>query len=150
MVSITGKITLPRNSTLLVFTDGAICTEMQLSGLAAIVKNEQGKLCFWISKCEGLMTCNEAEYAAVLMALEVLAKWKPRTIMIYTDSKIVADQVSGNARALSPALRFYCAQVRQLMLQYRKVEFIHIPREINILADALANEVLTNAKEKNG
>lgn len=125
-----------------VFTDGAIRPALGKSGLAAIVMDEQGRIHRWWSKCAGSMTCNEAEYAAVILALESLRRMRLVEVDIYCDSQVVVHQMNGLANAQAPALRQAQARLRGLVVQFSRVTFHHIPREQNRLADALANEAV--------
>lgn len=123
-----------------VFTDGAIRPELGISGLAAIVRDEKGQILTWFSTRAGAMTCNEAEYAAVQFALESVRALHPQEIHIFSDSLVVVHQMSGLATARAPALKQAQLRVRGLIAQFPQVQFHHIPREKNRLADALANE----------
>lgn len=125
-----------------VFTDGAIRLDLGLSGLAAIVRDEQGQILHWFSRRADAMTCNEAEYAAVQFALESIRALpgKPQEVHIFSDSLVVVQQMRGLATARAPALKQAQLRVRGLIAQFQLVQFHHIPREKNRLADALANE----------
>lgn len=125
-----------------VFTDGAIRPELGISGLAAIVRDEKWQIRHWFSQRVGAMTCNEAEYAAVQFALESIRalRSKPPEIHIFSDSLVVVQQMRGLAAARAPALKQAHLRVCGLVAQFQQVEFHHIPREKNRLADALANE----------
>lgn len=127
---------------LLVYTDGAIRPERGLSGLAAIVREEGGRILHWKCRRAGRMTCNEAEYAAAIMALEFMRSLRPQEIRLYSDSQVLVQQMSGLAAARAPALRQAQMRLRSLVLEFQKVSFHHIPRERNRLADALANEAV--------
>jgi len=133
-----------RSPRLNVFTDGAIRPGLGLSGLAAIARDEKGQILHWFSRRAGAMTCNEAEYAAVQMALESLRDLRsnPPEIHIYSDSQVMVQQMSGLAAARAPALKQAQLRVRGLLSQFQQVQFHHIPREKNRLADALANEAV--------
>lgn len=123
-----------------VFTDGAIRPGQNLSGLAAVVRDEHGQIQHWWSRRANGMSCNEAEYAAVVLALESLLPLKPSEVQIFSDSQVVVHQMSGIASARAPALRQAQMRVRMLVARFERVTFHHIPREQNRLADALANE----------
>jgi ribonuclease HI len=125
-----------------VYTDGAIRSKTGASGLAAIVRDERGQIQHWWSRRNGRMTCNEAEYAAVILALECLHSIRPKEIHIYSDSQVVVHQMQGIASAHAPALRRAQIRARELVAQYERVIFHHIPREHNRLADALANDAV--------
>jgi len=132
-------------------TDGAIWTENKpgqpgmgqaLTGLAAIARDADGRICHWWKRQAGPMTNNEAEYAAAILGLEELHTLGVREVEVYTDSQVMVDQMQGLARVNAPNLRMPHAQLRALVASFRRVKFYHIPREHNQLADALANEAL--------
>jgi len=144
------NLLFPRPRLLLVYTDGAIRSERGVSGLAAIVRDETGKVLYWWSRRDKKMTCNEAEYAAVILAMESLraSRSNPHEVRVHSDSQVLVQQMSGYAAARAPALRQAQMRLRGLALQFEKVSFHHIPREQNRLADALANEA-ADGKETN-
>lgn len=128
-----------------IFTDGAIRPEECASGLAAIVRDESGQICYWWSRRAGRMTCNEAEYAAVLFALEQLKESNHTAIeriAIYSDSLVLVNQMVGKAAVHSPALCQLHSCLTSLLTQLPPVTFTHIPREANRLADALAGDAV--------
>lgn len=130
-----------------IFTDGAIRPEQGISGLGAIVRDEAGKIYYWWSGKAGSMTCNEAEYAAVIFALEQLRRLKEYQhipeIEIVSDSRVMVDQMSGQADAHAPNMRKMQCRLQGLVAGFRKVSFHHISREKNRLADALAFEAVS-------
>lgn len=127
-------------------TDGAIRPDQSASGLAAIVRDERGKIRYWWQKRAGGMTCNEAEYAAVIFALEQLLQIQGRErvgeIVVYCDSRLVVDQMQGRAAVRAPALRQAQTRLQKLVARFKIVSFHHISREQNRLADALAFEAV--------
>ncbi len=130
----------------IVNTDGAIRPDRHTSGLAAIVRDEQGKICYWWQQRAGSLTCNEAEYAAAIFALERLLQIKNQEhigeVEVLCDSRVVVDQMQGRAEAHAPGLRQAKARLRTLTERFEKVTFHHISREQNRLADALAFEAV--------
>lgn len=130
----------PRSFT--IHTDGAIRPELGVSGISAIVRDEKGQVIHLWSRRDKRMTCNEAEYAAAIMALEKISALRisPRTLNIYSDSQVMVHQMSGIATARAPGLRQAQMRLRGLVSHFDKVTFHHIPREDNRLADALAND----------
>lgn len=129
-----------------IYTDGAIRPEQKASGLAVIVRDEQDRIRHWWKRREGALTCNEAEYAAVIFAfnklLQTYGAKKISTVSVYSDSRILVEQMSGRAAAHSPGLRKAMQHLRPLINRFNKVTFHHIPREQNRLADALAFEAV--------
>jgi len=134
----------------IVHTDGAIRLERGVSGLAAIVRDEKGRIIHWWSKRDKRLTCNEAEYAAAIMAFEYLhaLRTSPHEVKLFSDSQVMVHQMKGIASAHAPALRQAQIRLRGLIVLFEKVTFHHIPREKNRLADALANDA-ADGKESN-
>ncbi|GAB4400440.1 MAG: ribonuclease HI family protein [Anaerolineales bacterium] len=120
------------------------------TGLAAIVRDEKGQIIHWWSKRDRAMTCNEAEYAAAIMALEKIRALRtpPYSLKILSDSQVLVHQMSGVATARAPALRQLQMKLRGLLVQFDRVDFQHIPREQNRLADAFANDAADGKEVK--
>lgn len=129
-----------------IYTDGAIRPGQRASGLAAIVRDERDQICYWWHARAGALTCNEAEYAAAIFALEQLRRLTGgrgvSEVTIYSDSRVMVDQMSGKAAAHAPGLHKAMTRLQALVSRFRKVNFQHISREQNRLADALAFEAV--------
>ena len=132
------KPKLPRR--VKVFTDGAIRPERGVSGLSALVFEKTGNLLYWQSWQTGSLTCNEAEYEAVIAALTSIQPLGAVEISVFTDSQILVRQMCGTATVRAPGLKKSLVQLRGVVAGFKYVSFHHIPRERNRLADALANE----------
>ncbi len=126
----------------IVYTDGSIRPDQQSSAVAAIVQNKYGKILHWWARRAGPLTNNEAEYAAVIFALENLLRLRPLEVDVFTDSRLIVDQMQGLATARAPGLQKAFHRLRNLIFEFDRVSFHHIPRERNRLADALANDVV--------
>lgn len=125
-----------------VYTDGSIRPDRQCSAVAAIVQDKHGQILHWWARRIGPMTNNEAEYAAVIYALENLLRMRPLEIDVFTDSRLIVDQMHGLATTRAPGLQKAFQHLRSLIFEFNRVSFHHIPRERNRLADALANDVV--------
>jgi len=129
-----------------VYTDGAIRSDQGASGLGAIVRDERNQICFWWQHRAGAMTNNEAEYAAVIFAFECLKRTVKTgqivEIAVFSDSRVVVDQMNGKAEAHAPGLQRARTRLRVLIESFPHVTFHHIAREQNRLADALAFEAV--------
>jgi ribonuclease HI len=122
--------------------DGAIGTSNRASGLGVVVRDATGRILQVRSKRVGPQTCNEAEYEALIWALELLRRNPPAEVHFLSDSEIVVNQMQGFFSVHSPALRQLHRQACALSRAIPRVTFTHIPREQNCLADALALEAL--------
>ncbi len=111
-----------------------------------MVKDMSGRIVRWVSRRAAAMTNNEAEYAALCLALEVLGKeGVVQEVHVYSDSKVMVYQMRGRYRVHSLDLKRWHERACQLARLLPSVTYTHIPRERNQLADALANEALQAA-----
>jgi ribonuclease HI len=130
---------------LVVHADGAIRDDPPVTGIGVVIRDGQGQVLDWISEVsEGRLTCNEAEYAAMIRALQAAQAYCPCEVHLYLDSLIVVNQMRGRFAVRSPALRRLNAQAQLLVRRFRQVTFTHVRRKRNRLADALANEAVEN------
>jgi ribonuclease HI len=103
----------------------------------------------------GEKTNNEAEYAAVILGLGKIKhlvgkdRAKNSEVEIFLDSEFVQRQMNHQYKVKEPELQKLFLEVWNLMLDFGKVTFNHIPRERNKVADKLVNEAL-DEKEKQG
>jgi probable phosphoglycerate mutase len=133
---------------LLVWCDGGIGERHQGAGLGVVIRDAQGEIIGLVKKSLPPMTNNEAEYAALVLALESVQRFKPRTLHIYMDSQNVVGQMRGRFLVHSSKLRQWHAQAYRLVRRFEAVTFEYTPREHNRLADALANEALLEFRVK--
>jgi len=98
-----------------------------------------------IGKFLGTTTNNEAEYRAVIVALEETKKLGGKSLTFFLDSELVVKQLTGKYKIKEPRLAALAADVLRLQNNFLQVVFKHVPREKNKLADALVNEALDNA-----
>jgi len=98
-----------------------------------------------IGETIGRTTNNVAEYRALLRGLEEAAALGARTVRICSDSELVVKQLSGQYQVRSPQLAPLHRQAVSRMRQFDKVSVVHVPREQNRGADALANRALNDA-----
>ena len=91
----------------------------------------------------GEATNNVAEYRALVMALEWLVTQDFDNAVIKLDSELVVKQTNGLYKVKSPSISGLALQVKNLKSRLRsKVNFVHIPRGQNFLADTLVNKAL--------
>ncbi len=96
----------------------------------------------------GVRTNNEAEYEAVIFALQkikhLFGKQKTRDleIEIRMDSELVARQLSGKYKIEEERLFPLFIKIWNLKMHFGEISFVEIPREQNAEADKLLNEEL--------
>jgi ribonuclease HI len=131
---------------LTVFTDGASRGNPGHASYGFVVLDEDKKIIFEEGKYLGIQTNNFAEYSAVLSALEYLKNNYSSNyeLIFFMDSLLVASQLSGRYKIKSPNLKLLTMEIKKLEIYFSKVNYNHIPREKNKLADKLANLALDN------
>ena len=90
----------------------------------------------------GRVTNNQAEYAALIRALEAADEYGFDEIDVRGDSELILKQVRGEWNANDPTLREKRVRARELLERFDRWSLAHVPREINDRADNLANEAL--------
>lgn len=90
----------------------------------------------------GITTNNQAEYQAVRLGLEDALKNGAREVSVYLDSLLVVNQMKGIFKVRNRDLWPIHVAISELVKQFKKVTFTHVPREMNKLADAEVNKCL--------
>ena len=85
-------------------------------------------------------TNNEVEYEALLKGLGLAKSIEAKSILILGDSQLIMGQVNGTCEAKEERMKKYLEKVLQLMKKFKETNFVQIPREENMEADALAKE----------
>lgn len=90
----------------------------------------------------GVTTNNQAEYTALKLALEEALKMGVQQAHVYMDSLLVINQVKGIFKVKNRDLWPIHDAIKGLAAKFKKIEFSHVPREFNKLADAAVNRAL--------
>lgn len=99
----------------------------------------------------GEKTNNEAEYAAVVAALKkiksLVGKGRAKQVIVECrmDSELACRQLNHQYKIENERLQPLFLMVWNLMLDFGGVEFIHVPREKNTVADTEANKAMDSA-----
>ncbi|MEF8756984.1 MAG: ribonuclease HI [Halobacteriales archaeon] len=88
----------------------------------------------------GRATNNQAEYEALIRALEAARDYGFEEVRLRGDSELIVRQVTGAWDANDPQLRELRVRARSLLDEFEEWRIEHVPREINERADELANE----------
>ena len=123
-------------------TDGAARGNPGPAAIGVTIKDETGKLIAHISHRIGVTTNNQAEYQAIIAALNKAASMGARHVELYTDSELVVRQINGRYKVKNTALRPLYQEVVRLIGSLESFTIAHIPREQNAEADNLANKAL--------
>jgi ribonuclease HI len=125
-----------------IFTDGAARGNPGPAAIGVVINDDKGALLATISKCLGATTNNQAEYKAIIAALEKAIGLGARHVLVCSDSELMVKQMKGQYRVKHPALRPLYEEAARLAGSLESFKISHIPREQNSAADALANKAL--------
>jgi ribonuclease HI len=120
-------------------TDGASQGNPGPSAIGATIKDEQGNLLASISRYIGFTTNNQAEYRAIIAALQKALGLGATHIELRADTELVVQQLNGRYKVKKASLRLLYIEASRLLGQFQGVTITRIPREQNREADALAN-----------
>lgn len=129
---------------LITYTDGGSRNNPGPAACGMVIQDKDGEVLHAFSKYIGTATNNEAEYTALILALEraeELLKGKGEVIC-RLDSELVVKQLNREYKVKDEKMKALYARVVKLTLDFDRVEFTHIPREKNKLADKLVNQEL--------
>lgn len=110
---------------------------------AALYRLEEGRpsLVGQVSESIGQATNNVAEYRALIEGLKMAHRHHPDRLTVRADSQLLIRQLEGRYRVKNPGLQGLHLEASRL-LEKIPHELEHIPREQNVVADALANAAL--------
>jgi len=94
-------------------------------------------------------TNNYAEYMALILGLKKAKELKINSLIVKGDSKLVINQVSGHYHIKSDNLRKLYTESKMLILHFNCIGFEHIKRNLNKVADKLANMAMDAYKNDN-
>lgn len=130
------------DSKLIIYTDGGARGNPGPAAIGVVIGGKS------YGEKIGETTNNVAEYKALVFALKkakhLLSKKKARQteLEINIDSELVYRQLQGKYKILEPDLQKLFIEVWNLKPDFKKVEFIKVPREKNKAADKVVNQVL--------
>lgn len=130
-----------------IFTDGGSRGNPGPAAIGAVILDQEGNRLEAISEYIGSTTNNQAEYQAIVAALERAVEIGATAAHCYLDSKLVVEQVNGNWKIKKAALRPHVDRIHELQAQFEEVTFTHVRREKNTAADEQVNIALDKWEE---
>jgi len=90
----------------------------------------------------GRLTNNQAEYNAVILALQRARQLGAKKVKLKTDSELLAKQLKGVYRVKNKMLAGLYSRVKELIRDFDSFSVEHVYREENQEADLLANRAI--------
>ncbi|MFW6283351.1 MAG: ribonuclease HI family protein [Minisyncoccales bacterium] len=139
----------------IIYTDGAARGNPGPAGAGVVFCNEKKQPIKKYGKYLGdNLTNNEAEYKAVIFALQkfkaVFSKKvaKETEIKVKSDSQLLVNQIEGKYKIENERIGKLFLEIWNLKQDFKKVKFKQVKREKNEDADRLANEAIDREEGK--
>jgi ribonuclease HI len=124
------------------FTDGGARGNPGPAAFAYVLEAEDGTVLASEGRRIGIATNNVAEYRGLLAGLEKAVELAVPEVEVVSDSELLVKQKRGEYRVKNAALQDLSLEAARLARKLAKVEYRHVAREHNELADRLVNEAL--------
>ncbi len=120
--------------------DGAARGNPGPAGIGVVIYDENDNVIREVGEYIGHTTNNVAEYTALIRGLEESLKLGAKSIVIQTDSELLARQITGVYKVKAPHLIELFSAARSLLIKFADAKIGHVYRNENTHADKLASE----------
>ena len=124
------------------FTDGACRSTQNISSTAWVIYSPSNELVSMHGVSLGQTTNNIAEYSVVIELLSESISFGIRRLIVRLDLELVVLQLNRVYAIINPVLLRLFLKVRLFEREFDYIEYQHIPRSLNTLADAIASRML--------
>lgn len=125
-----------------IFTDGGARGNPGPAAIGIVIKDSDRNTLRAHAEYIGTATNNVAEYRALIKALELAREYHPQEVHCFLDSELVVKQMKQIYRVKDSALQKLFIQAWNMAMQFPKVSYTHVRRELNAEADAELNKIL--------
>ena len=126
-------------------TDGGARGNPGPAAYGYVLEGEDGTVLAAHGETIGIATNNVAEYSALIAGLEKALELAASEVEVVSDSELMVKQMRGEYRVKNAALRELYDEAVALARRVGSVEYRHVKRAHNELADRLVNEALDAA-----
>jgi ribonuclease HI len=127
------------------FTDGGARGNPGPAAYGYVLEGEDGTVLAAEGQAIGSTTNNVAEYRGLIAGLRRAAELHVPSVEVVSDSELMVKQMRGEYRVKNAALRTLSVEAAALARQFATVEYRHVKRAQNELADRLVNDALDAA-----
>jgi ribonuclease HI len=127
------------------YTDGGARGNPGPAAFAYVLETDDGTVLAAHGETIGVATNNVAEYRGLVAGLEKAVELAVPEVEVVSDSELLVKQMRGEYKVKNEALRELSQQAARLGRRLDKVEYRHVRRAQNELADRLVNEALDAA-----
>jgi ribonuclease HI len=127
------------------FTDGGARGNPGPAAYGFVLEADDGTVLAAEGEAIGVATNNIAEYSGLIAGLRRALELAVPEVEVVSDSELIVKQMLGEYRVKNAALRDLHDEARRLAAGIGRVEYRHVKRAHNELADRLVNEALDAA-----
>jgi ribonuclease HI len=124
------------------FTDGGARGNPGPAAYGFVLEADDGAVLAAEGAAIGIATNNVAEYNGLIAGLRRALELAVQEVEVVSDSELMVKQMRGEYRVKNQALRELFDEATRLARQLSKVEYRHVRRADNEVADRLVNEAL--------
>lgn len=138
---------------IIMYTDGGSRGNPGPAAIGIAIYNKQGGMLKSYGKAIGIATNNEAEYGAVIFALQKAKallgrkRIKKMRCEVRMDSELVCRQLNGEYKIEQERLFPLFIKIWNLRIDFGSLAFVHVSREQNKEADAQVNQALDREQQ---
>jgi ribonuclease HI len=127
------------------FTDGGARGNPGPAAYGFVLESDDGTVLAAEGEAIGIATNNVAEYSGLIAGLQKALELHVPEVEVVSDSELMVKQMRGEYRVKNEALRELYDEATALARLLGKVEYRHVKRAHNELADKLVNDALDAA-----
>lgn len=131
-----------KNTTVIIYSDGGSRGNPGPSASAFIILNHNDHVITEGGKFLGLSDSGMAEYLAVELAIDKAIGIGAKNIEFRSDSLMVVNQLNGLFAVKNHKYRTVHDRILQKTVHFKRINFRHVHREYNRMADGLVNKIL--------
>ena len=125
------------------FADGTCRSTRNISSAAWVIYSPSDELVSMHGVSLGQTTNNIAEYSAVIKLLSESIPFGIRSLIVRLDSELVVLQLNRVYAIRNTVLLRLFLRVHLLEREFDYIEYQHIPRSLNTLADVISSQMLS-------
>jgi len=128
------------------FTDGGARGNPGPAAYGFVLEADDGTVLAAEGEAIGVATNNVAEYSGLIAGLRRALELHVPEVEVVSDSELLVKQMRGEYKVKNETLRGLSLEAARLARQIGNVEYRHVKRAHNELADRLVNEALDRAQ----
>ena len=124
------------------FADGTCRSTRNIFSAAWVIYSPSDELVSMHGVSLGQTTNNITEYSAVIELLSESISFGIQSLIVRSDFELIVSQLNRVYAIRNPVLLRLFLRVRLLECEFDYIEYLHIPRSLNTLADAISSRML--------